>query len=180
VREGRLRQDLYYRLNAVSLRLPPLRERREDIMALARRFAARARPAGAPPLYFPRETAAVLERYEWPGNIRELENAVVRAAALCDHAVRVEDLPDRVRLQHEAGALDTAAAADGPGAILTVNEWVPLAEVEGRYVMRVLEHTGGNKQAASRVLGVDRKTLQRMIHRHRVTHRGDEPGAEVS
>jgi DNA-binding NtrC family response regulator len=173
---GRFRQDLFYRLNAVSLHLPPLRERREDILSLARHFAAQSRPVGAPPLHFTRETVQALETYDWPGNIRELENAVVRAAALCNHTVRVDDLPERIR---ERRAVDIALAAPvdeivGADTPKQLTNWPTLAEVEGRYVARVLAHTGGNKQAAARLLHVDRKTLQRMIQRHKLTTRHDE------
>jgi two-component system response regulator HydG len=105
VREGRFRQDLFYRLNAVTLHLPPLRERREDIMPLARHFAARAAPTASNPISFSRDAVRMLVSYDWPGNIRELENAVIRAVALCDRLVRPEDLPERVRVAvaaHEA------------------------------------------------------------------------------
>ncbi|HWW75019.1 MAG TPA: sigma-54 dependent transcriptional regulator, partial [Pyrinomonadaceae bacterium] len=105
MREGRFRQDLFYRLNAVTLHLPPLRERREDIMPLARHFAERACP-GPDPVSFSRDAVRALVSYDWPGNIRELENAVIRAVALCDHLVRPEDLPERVRA---AGEQDEAA-----------------------------------------------------------------------
>src|SRR5215216_1764036 len=96
VKGGRFRQDLFYRLNAVTLHLPPLRERREDIMPMARHFAARACPPGDP-VSFSRDAVRALVSYDWPGNIRELENAIIRAVALCDHLVRPEDLPERVR-----------------------------------------------------------------------------------
>jgi len=175
VAEKRFRQDLFYRLNAVSLHLPPLRERREDIMPLARHFATRARPTGAPALHFSRDAAHVLENYAWPGNIRELENAVVRAAALCDNTVRTDDLPERIREQHGAEAANDSPASDiiGESGPEQTTEWPTLAEVEGRYVARVLAHTGGNKQAAARLLNVDRKTLQRMIQRHHLAPHGD-------
>ena len=176
MKEGRFRQDLFYRLNAVTLRLPPLRERREDIMPLARHFAARAARAGLAPVSFSRDASLALVAYDWPGNIRELENAVIRAVALCDRAVRPEDLPERVR-----DALASAAAARAHGAQeADGHDSVPdsrggrheeepllsLSELEGRHIARVLAHTGGNKQAAARVLGIDRTTLQRMIKRH--------------
>jgi two-component system response regulator AtoC len=174
VREGRFRQDLFYRLNAVTLHLPPLRERREDIMPMARHFAERACPAGDP-VSFSRDAVRVLVSYDWPGNIRELENAIIRAVALCERLVRPEDLPERVReavsAQEQAAALrapeanppeeparDMAPTADEP--------LVSLSELEGRHIARVLAHTGGNKQAAARLLGIDRTTLQRMIKRH--------------
>src|SRR5262245_710535 len=97
VRDGRFRQDLLYRLNAVTIHLPPLRERREDIRPLATHFALRTIGGNARPISFSREALWLLENYDWPGNIRELENAVVRAVALCDQIVRPEDLPERVR-----------------------------------------------------------------------------------
>ena len=164
---GRFRQDLLYRLNAVTIDLPPLRERRADVIPLARHFAHRVRLAGDAPVTFSSEALDLLEAYPWPGNVRELENAVVRAAALCDHSVGPEDLPERVR----AGAATPASEArtepisNSPKA---VEEWLSLAEYEGRYVSRVLRYTGGNKQAASRVLEIDRKTIDRMIERHKI------------
>jgi DNA-binding NtrC family response regulator len=165
VRGGRFRQDLLYRLNAVTIHLPPLRERLEDILPLATHFARRVVRAGDPPVNFSREALQLLESYNWPGNIRELENAVVRAAALCDNTVRPEDLPERIR-NFSSAPPPEAEAASHLHVEQGEEEWPPLSEIEGRYVARVLAHTGGNKQAASRLLGIDRKTLQRMIKRH--------------
>jgi DNA-binding NtrC family response regulator len=165
VKAGRFREDLYYRLNAVSIVLPPLRERREDIPPLAQAFADRVYSLG-PAVRFSSEALELLQRYSWPGNIRELENAVVRAAAMCDGLIRVQDLPERIRnFQQQA----RRALAAGPIEPQEKEEWPSLAEIEGRHVTRVLAHTGGNKQAASRVLGVDRKTLDRMIKRHGIS-----------
>ena len=172
VSAGRFRQDLFYRLNAVSILLPPLRERREDIFPLAKSFAERAFSL-SPAVTFSKEALDLLERYPWPGNIRELENAVVRAAALCDLMIRPQDLPERVRAYRENTAREDPSSMMEPEAGLTEEAWVPLAEVEGRYVARVLAHTGGNKQAAARLLGVDRKTLQRMIVRHDLAVKSD-------
>jgi DNA-binding NtrC family response regulator len=172
VREGRFRQDLLYRLNAVTLHLPPLRERREDIPSLARRFAERVNRAGEPPVRFTPEAIQILEGYNWPGNIRELENAVVRAAALCDQVVTPEDLPERIRNFHHLPS-DSGAKTRTPAR--AEEDWPSLAELEGRYVKRVLAHTGGNKQAAARILGVDRKTLQRMLKRHTQNSDNDAP-----
>jgi two-component system, NtrC family, response regulator AtoC len=174
-REGRFRQDLLYRLNAVGFHLPPLRERREDILPLARHFAGRVRAGNGQRVRFSREVVRVLEEYSWPGNIRELENAVIHAAALCDQSVRPEDLPEDIRRGDTRPAAEEATVAPEQGSIMTVKEWVSLGRLEGEYVALVLEHTGGNKMAATRILEVDRKTLDRMVAKHKIkirsTHR---------
>jgi DNA-binding NtrC family response regulator len=125
------------------------------------------RTADAAPATFSDEALRLLEAYPWPGNVRELENTVMRAAALCDHAVRAEDLPERVRLGTTAPAAEVNGRADVEAA-RAAEEWPSLAEAEGRYVTRVLRHTGGNKQAAARLLEIDRKTIDRMIERHKI------------
>jgi DNA-binding NtrC family response regulator len=163
VAAGRFRQDLFYRLNAVSVVLPPLRERPEDIPPLAQSFADRVYSL-SPPVKFSAEAFAMLGRYNWPDNVRELENAVVRAVAMCDGTIGVKDLPERVRRYSGSEVAKTNGAADDSEN----EEWVPLSQIEGRYVTKVLEHTRGNKQAAARVLNVDRKTLDRMIKRHHI------------
>jgi len=163
VEAGRFRKDLFYRLNAVSIVLPPLRERREDIVPLARSFSKRVSGKNEPISFSP-EALRLLESYPWPGNVRELENAVVRAAVMCDGRIRELDLPERVRCYREA----VTVADVGEPLFKSPNEWPPLSRIEGRYVARVLAHTDGNKQAAARLLGVDRKTLDRMIKRHRI------------
>jgi two-component system response regulator HydG len=164
VSEGRFRQDLMYRLNAVTIHLPPLRERREDIRPLVRYFAERTTGSNPRRLSFSSEALALLENYDWPGNIRELENAIVRAAALCDQIVRPEDLPDRIRNHwtHSAGKTMPVShqVHDADHTLL------PLSEVERRHILNVLERTSGNKQAAARILGIDRTTLQRKLERY--------------
>src|SRR2546427_1264370 len=163
VKAGRFREDLFYRLNAVSITLPPLRERRDDIPPLAQTFADRVYSLN-PAVRFSPEAVVLLDQYPWPGNIRELENAVVRAAAMCDGTIRVQDLPERIRgYRAEPGPTNLEEIADA-----SEQDWPQLSEIEGRYVARVLQYTHGNKQAASRVLGVDRKTLDRMIKRHHI------------
>ena len=166
VSAGRFSNDLFDRLNAVSIALPPLRERFEDIALLAESLADRVYVFN-PPVKFSYEALASLERYSWPGNICELENAVVRAVATCDGTIRVKDLPERVRnytQRHYEGLSAETPSNNGHAN----EEWLPLSAVEGRYVGQVLEHTRGNKQAAARVLAVDRKTLDRMIKRHHI------------
>lgn len=162
----RFRQDLFYRLNAVTVHLPPLRERREDILPLASHFANRTLPSKSG-INFSPEALCLLEQYSWPGNIRELENVVVRAVALSSGVVRPEDLPEQLRHFSLSPESD-----EGELPISYLNgadaRWLTLAEVERDYLERVLRHTKGNKQAATRILNVDRKTVERMIKRHGV------------
>ena len=178
VSAARFRNDLFYRLNAVSIVLPPLRERREDIPPLAQTFADRVYSL-SPSVKFSSEALALLERYNWPGNIRELENSVVRAVAMCDGTIRVKDLPQRVR-NYSLSLGDAAKFGTMPATEAAIEDWVTLSEIEGRYVARVLEHTGGNKQAAARVLAVDRKTLDRMIKRHNINSHHTRQRIKVS
>jgi two-component system response regulator AtoC len=166
MREGRFRQDLLYRLNAVTVHLPPLRERREDILPLARYFGECTAASGASPIGFSIDAVRMLENYDWPGNIRELENAVVRAAALCDQIVRPEDLPDRVRNFSKLAMNEVVALGKAQAVSDADEDLLSLAEVESRHIFRVLARTGGNKQAAARVLGIDRTTLQRKLERY--------------
>jgi len=128
---------------------------------------------------FSSEALALLERYNWPGNIRELENGVVRAVAMSDGTIRVKDLPQRVRNYSMAPGEATKSEAS-PAPEAAIEDWVTLSEIEGRYVARVLEHTGGNKQAAARVLAVDRKTLDRMIKRHNINSQHARQRVKVS
>src|SRR5207245_10397763 len=167
-RGGRFREDLYYRLNAVAITLPPLRERRDDIPPLAQTFADRVYSLG-PNVRFSSEALELMQQYPWPGNIRELENAVVRAAAMCDGMIRVQDLPERIRNYRDAHLAQDEPDKPADGPAVDPEEWPLLSAVEGRYVARVLIHTAGNKQAVARVLGVDRKTVGRMIKRHQIS-----------
>jgi DNA-binding NtrC family response regulator len=171
VREGRFREDLFYRLNGVNLRLPPLRERREDIPLLIKHFAERLSAEDEPRIPFSREAILLLEEYSWPGNIRELENAVMHAAALCDDIVRPEDLPEDIRRSDAHTFAEKPATTSEKSSILTVEDWLSLERLEGEYVARVLEHAGGNKLAATRILKIDRKTLDRMLARHKIDFR---------
>jgi two-component system response regulator AtoC len=176
VSAGRFRQDLYYRLNAVSIVLPPLRERRVDILPLVISFAEHVFSNGR--IALTDEAFALLEAYPWPGNVRELENAIVRAAALCDGTIRPQDLPERIR-NYQTDTITNPEVKDSvnPNPVL---DWPTMFEVEGSYVQRVIAHTKGNKQAAARLLAVDRKTLDRMIKRHRINLiRGEQSSSKV-
>lgn len=149
VDEGRFRADLYYRLKVFVLRLPPLRERVEDIEPLVRRFLHRE---GRPNLRLSKEAMRLLETYEWPGNIRELANAVTHASTLCSgQEILPEHLPEEL------------LAARTPSK--TSSE-LTLAEVERLHVERVLQRCEGNRAEAARVLGIGRNTLWRKLQNY--------------
>jgi two-component system, NtrC family, response regulator AtoC len=162
VAAGRFRQDLMYRLNAVTISLPPLRNREEDIPLLAAHFAGLVGGEDGRELKFSKAALEILRKYSWPGNVRELENSILHAVSMADDVVYPEHLPERLR-----GVHPTAKAEDEGAGILPDfdGEFPTLAEMEASYVRRVLSHTGGNKQAAARILNIDRKTLSRIIAR---------------
>ena len=161
VRQGRFRQDLMYRLNAVMIHLPPLRERIEDIPLLAAHFARQIRPSDAPVNFSP-ATLETLKNYSWRGNVRELENAVCHAVSLCGDIVYPQHLPTRLLRINENS---TEQIQTDETSATQNEEWLSLAEMQAKYVFQVLAHTGGNKQAAARLLNIDRKTLSRVIKR---------------
>jgi DNA-binding NtrC family response regulator len=153
VAEKRIRADLYYRLNVVALRVPPLRERGDDILALTRHLVARhALQIGRPVPELSEEALERIRRHPWPGNVRELENALARAVAMSQRGVILPgDLPPLVAEDARVPALE--------------EDWPTLAELDRRYIERVLQRTEGNKTAAANILGVDRRTLQRLFAR---------------
>ena len=160
IRKGAFRTDLYYRLNVVSLHLPPLRERLDDLALLAEHFLARhARDQGRDGFRLTDAALEALGRYDWPGNVRELENALERAAILASAGeMDVEHLPQRV-LEPPA----TPLVGDGPPPNPT------LEVIERAYIMWVLSVEGGNKARAAEVLGIDPSTLYRKLNRYGVT-----------
>jgi two-component system response regulator AtoC len=160
VEDGRFRQDLMYRLNAVTIVLPPLRERIDDIPLLAAHFAEKAAKGGGPPSKFSSEAIDAFKAYHWPGNVRELENAVLRGISLSDGTVYPEHLPPQVLSGKSIQPSNlVSASAD------VIDVMKPLSLVEYEHVVRVLENTNGNKNAAARILQIDRKTLSRIIER---------------
>jgi len=157
VRNGTFRTDLFYRLNVVPIYLPPLRERAEDIPLLVERFIAEfSRIYGVEPK---RVTAEAMERiceYAWPGNIRELQNAIERAFALSSEPeITLKDLPPAL-----------LRAEDRPGLDAGDVSLLPLAEVERRSIAAALQRSGGNKNEAARLLGIDRQRLYRKIEKY--------------
>ncbi len=150
VAEGRFRQDLLYRLRVIEIRIPPLRERRDDILPLARRFLAETskRLQCQVDAFTPR-AADLLLKWTWPGNVRELQNVVERAVVLAQgHRVEVEDLPEELRPE-------SGRAIEG--------ESLRLADVERAHILRVLERVGGNRTKAAAALGIGAATLFRRL-----------------
>jgi two-component system response regulator HydG len=159
VDSGRFREDLYYRLNVVQIHVPPLRERGNDILLLARHFAKGVADRLQKPLRgISSEAAGKLLDYDWPGNVRQLENSMERAVTLTRSShVTVEDLPEKIR-EHQGNRHehDDVSAEHMPS----------LQEVERRHIRRVLAATSGNKTQAAKVLGLDRRTLYRKLERY--------------
>ena len=162
VGEKLFRGDLFYRLNVVQLRLPPLRARGNDVLLLAQHFLNQA--AARQSKRVERISTQAAERllaYAWPGNVRELQNCIERAVALTAYdQIGVDDLPERVRDHRPSPIL---VASDHP------SELVSMDEIERRYILRVLDVVGGNKTLAAQILGFDRRTLYRKLERYGVT-----------
>ena len=176
VAKGQFREELYYRVNVIEIRLPPLRDRLGDLKLLAHTFLkkyGRERFTGFEP-----DTLAALEAYPWPGNVRELQNIVERACALADgDGITLRDLPDHIlsggRRQE---ALPGRSAVVGVAEPLTSGADLPLKEakerwmhvLEGSYLRDLLERHGGNISAAAKAAGIDRKTFHRLISKYQI------------
>ena len=174
VKEGKFRDDLFYRLNVVRITLPSLKERQEDIPMLAHHFLQKC-AAGATTAVrgFHPDTLDCLNRYRWPGNVRELENAIERAVSLSHGPLLTpDDLPAAIR----QASNPTDQKPDIPETAESV--YLTLEEVEKRHLMRVLKETKGNKVKAAKILGIDRRTLYRMAERFGLDLGPDAEGSE--
>jgi two-component system response regulator PilR (NtrC family) len=163
VKAGRFREDLFYRLNVITIELPPLRERAADIPALATHFLAKAADdVGRPGLYLEPKTLELLGRYRFPGNVRELQNIVERAATLAEgEALGPNELPPRVRGDAEKPA-EIAVAALAPGFSLEQL----LDETERRYLVAALKDQGGVKIKAAKALGLTFRSFRYRLAKH--------------
>jgi len=158
IEEGHSREDLYYRINVVHIDLPPLRSRAGDILPLAQHFLRQfALRAEKDIVGFSPAAAEKLVAYSWPGNVRELQNCIERSVALAryDH-IGADDVPEKIRAYRSSHVI---VPGDDP------SEFVRMEELERRYIARVMETVAGNKTAAARILGLDRKRLYRMLDR---------------
>jgi two-component system response regulator HydG len=155
VEEGAFREDLFYRLNVITVHLPPLRERENDIEDLANFFLKRhAERQGTEPMKITEEARARLLAYAWPGNVRELENCIAAAVAMARGGnITLDDLPSKIR-KHEGAPIGFSHPSQ-----------VSLEAVERRHIASVLRAVSGNRAAAARALGIDRATLYRKMKR---------------
>ncbi|MFI5056670.1 MAG: sigma-54-dependent transcriptional regulator [Candidatus Acidiferrales bacterium] len=158
IRNGSFRQDLYFRLNVVQIKLPPLRERKSDIPLLVTSFLDKFTDAQGPARTISEDAMRRLVAYDWPGNVRELENAIERAVALgSGPIVHVGDLPSSLQYPSSERAPEK-------------EELLPLEELERRAILRMLRETGGDKLAAARMLGIGKTTLYRKLKQYHMQH----------
>jgi len=156
IRSGAFRQDLYFRLNVVQIKLPPLRDRKTDIPLLVAAFLEKYSPNDGPVRTISADTMQRLMAHDWPGNVRELENAIERAIAMSSGPlIHVADLPSNLQIQTS----DRSPQRD---------ELLPLEELERRAILRTLRETNGDKLAASRLLGIGKTTLYRKLKQYKL------------
>lgn len=154
---GRFREDLFWRLNVLHLRIPPLRERIADVPVLAEHFLEQAAEGPDSPTRIAPDAMAILTGYSWPGNVRELRNVIERTVTMvAADEIRPEELPSRIRERGAARVLAERAA----------RERLSLRELEHVYILKILDEVDGNKSHAAEVLGIDRKTLYRKLERY--------------
>jgi transcriptional regulator with PAS, ATPase and Fis domain len=156
VREGSFREDLFYRVNVIGIRLPPLRERREDIPLLARYFMERfTREMNRPVEDLSEGAVRLLMAHDWPGNVRELENAIERAIVVCRERVLGEEHFEFLQRRDRSQGW-------------SIPEHMTLKEIEKRAIVTTLERTGGNIKESAAILGIDRSTLYEKIKRYAI------------
>ncbi|MBW2058772.1 MAG: sigma-54-dependent Fis family transcriptional regulator [Deltaproteobacteria bacterium] len=170
VRTGAFREDLYYRLNVLRLKLPPLRERREDIPLLVRHFLEKHREESRGRSFEVSDRAlALLGRYDWPGNVRELENCIVRAMVLAkSDVIGEEDLPPEIRGGETAIPVESLRTWDEVKAVKKAARERVAGEIERAFIEEGLRRNRGNVSRSSIEMGLDRRQLQNMIRKYRI------------
>ena len=179
IREGKLREDLYYRLNVFTILLPPLRERREDIPELARHFAEDyASRNGTPVSPLDARALEALLAHSWPGNVRELKNAIERSALLAGgRPIEPEHLPAEVQRSGPAGVAPVSVPAAGNGrgsgngggqGVVALPVGTSMDDAEREMIRSTLEHTSGNKTRAAKILGISLKTMHNKVKKYQL------------
>jgi len=154
VTEGTFRRDLFFRLNVLTLRIPPLRERRQDIPLLVAHFLERIGCDAGMEKTISDESLKALMNYDWPGNVRELENSLERACALSSaHEIQIRDLPTQIY----SAPIDLLAMSQPSNGI------VPMAELEKQTILNALTQVNGDKMLAARLLKIGKTTLYRKL-----------------
>ncbi len=163
VAEGRFREELLYRINVITIRLPALRERNDDIPLLANHFLRKyEKPLGRTAMRFSKGAMRLMLSYGWPGNVRELENTVERAAILAEtDVIHTHDLPEKI----------LGAATENAG----FETGMTLEELERDHLRRVLNEVKGDKVRAAQLLGIHLSTLYRKMQRYRLENEGLQP-----
>jgi DNA-binding NtrC family response regulator len=168
---GAFRPDLFYRLSVLSLNLPPLRERGDDRDLLALHIIRRLSGDKSPALRLTREVTNAIRSYPFPGNVRELENALTHAAALASKGqITIDCLPEHIA--EAARAMKGEDATVGSYDIIA--DWPTMEELQGRYLQLMLARNGGNRSRAASALGLDRRTVQRMLAKYQIPSFDDE------
>lgn len=160
VRAGEFREDLYYRLKVLTIQMPPLRDRKDDVPLLVEHFLALHQPRGRPPRRLGDGVLAALQAYDWPGNVRELENEVTRMVSLGDEVITLDILSEATR----RGGGSVVGSEDETEAVQNLLELVE--SVERREITKALTQSQGNKTKAAEMLGISRFTLQRKLEKY--------------
>ncbi len=182
VESGRFRKDLYFRLNVVNLRIPPLRERKDDIPLLAAHILERLRNEDALPYTFADDAISLLMDYHWPGNVRELEHSIECACALSSGPVlHLGDFPTQMQdfqfhtqqsLQHEASSQATSDGLRNPTASADIGVVHSIADLEKQAILSTIAHLNGDKLTAARLLGIGKTTLYRKLKEYGINDDG--------
>lgn len=177
VEQGRFRKDLYYRLNVVALRIPPLRDRREDIPVLAAHFLTRMNRSRGTKYVLSDDALRTMSEYAWPGNVRELENSIERACALSSGPVlRLGDLPTQLQDFHLHAVRGPAAERAEKAARESAADVTTLADMERQAILDTLRQLNGDKLTAARLLGIGKTTLYRKLKEYGI---GGESSANL-
>jgi len=165
VEQGKFRKDLYFRLNVVNMRIPPLRSRKEDIVLLAAHFLYRIQQRMGVSYTFSDEALRVMTEYEWPGNVRELENAIERACTMSSGPLlQLMDMPTPLQEFRNHRQFTGANAASEPAI-------VSIAELEKQAILKTIRQLHGDKLKAAKLLGIGKTTLYRKLKEYGIAYR---------